>query len=100
MRQILIIDDDKHFDEVEGEQHVYARTEEEGLSLLPTAAWDEVWLDYCLDGRKTIEGIIAYLLEQAVTCPLPIAAIKPVSSSRTGQQVVTLLLGELYEVIS
>lgn len=90
-KSILIVDDQKDFPGVEA---TYARTLAEGLELVKSQPWDEVWLDYFL-GWDTVEPLCEFLQENA----LPLGAIKPISGSHAGKELVSWLLQNYYTII-
>ena len=65
---VLVIDDQRTF----RFPAVYARTADEGLSLLAVRTWREVWLDYNLGPDLTIEPVMR-VLERRATSGRPFA---------------------------
>ncbi len=58
---VLVIDDVRTF----SFPAVYARTVSEGLALIASRAWREVWLDHNLGRGADIMPIVRFLTEQA-----------------------------------
>lgn len=60
MKRILFIDDER-----EMACATIARTSQEGLDLLRSGTWDEVWLDHDLSGEDTTLPVVDWLSESA-----------------------------------
>ena len=99
MRRILVIDDMKSFDAPEDTVLVYARTLDEGIEKLPTSRWDELWLDYLLDGWHTGMEIVEYMLDcWIIGTPLEIGLVKLVSSKHALNEQMYNELTSCYKV--
>lgn len=65
MKRILVIDDLRIFEPLEGEEIVHVRTWQEGERQLDTCSWDEVWLDWALGHDEHGEQLtMKFLVDQ------------------------------------
>lgn len=77
--QVLVIDDIRTFEGV-----THARTAAEGIRLLESQEWDEVWLDHDLGGCGTIRPVVEWLDKNVIAADLIIISFNPVGVKYIG----------------
>jgi hypothetical protein len=105
MRSVLVIDDLRLFDRQKmglepNDRLTHARTSAQGLALLETQAWDELWLDYDLGAGDDANRILNYLEQRFYEeRPVALGVIFVHSDNPVGAQRLALTLARYYPVV-
>ena len=105
MRRVLIIDDLRLFDRQKmglgpDDRLIYARTSAQGLALLATESWDELWLDYDLGEDDDANRVLDYLERRFYEeRPVALGVIFVHSDNPVGAQRLALTLARYYPVV-
>jgi hypothetical protein len=92
-QRVLVIDDVRTFQF----DAAYARTFTEGLRLIDSQPWDEVWLDHDLGGDDTIYPIVLAMEEAAYYgCRFHIGMVFVHTDNPVGRQNITRALERYY----
>lgn len=96
--RVLLIDDLRTVEPLEGAQISVARTAAEGLALLKDEEWDLLLLDHDL-GETDIRPVVAYLEEKAfLGARVPIGRVIVVSSNPPGAAWIAQGLKRHYDL--